>query len=107
MDRELVNWSGSVRLSPDQIESPRDENELVDAVRRAAVQGRRVRVAGALHSSSRIILGDDVLISTEHLKGVVAVDRSVCEATVRSGTLIGEAGPSLREAGLAMHTVGD
>jgi FAD/FMN-containing dehydrogenase len=107
MEPEWTNWSGSVRFRPARVERPRDEEELSAAVRRAADEGRRVRAVGALHSSSSIIHVDDVLVSLDRLTGVIATDPDTREATVRPGTKIGEAGRALREAGLAMHTVGD
>lgn len=42
MAKEWVNWSGSVRTHPAVAERPRDEGELVAAIRRAAESGRRV-----------------------------------------------------------------
>jgi FAD/FMN-containing dehydrogenase len=107
LEQEWANWSGSVRFRPAVVERPRDEGELCGAVRRASDAGRHVRAVGALHSSSSIIRADEVLVSMERLTGVVATDRDACQATVRPGTKIGEAGRALREAGLAMHTVGD
>jgi FAD/FMN-containing dehydrogenase len=107
MELEWVNWSGSIRFRPERAELPRSEEELCEVVATAARQGRKVRAVGALHSSSPIIWSDDVVVSLERLRGVTAADRSTRQATVLSGTRIGEAGPILREAGLALHTVGD
>jgi FAD/FMN-containing dehydrogenase len=107
MTSEWNNWSGSVRFRPSRVERPRNEDELCAAIRRAAEEGRQVRAVGALHSSSSIIRTNDVLVSLERLAGVVATDRESYKATVLPGTKIGDAGQALREAGLAMHTVGD
>lgn len=107
MQREWVNWSGSVRFQPSRVEKPKDEAQLMEAIRRAAAEGCCVRPVGALHSSSSIIQADDVLVSLENLKGLVTSNRQACEATVLPGTLIREAGKALRNVGLAMHIVGD
>lgn len=107
MQREWRNWSGSVQFRPARVETPRSEAELVKAVRRAAAEGRYVRPVGALHSSSQIIHADDVMLSLERLSGVKTTDLKAGEASVLPGTLIREAGKTLRRAGLAMPIVGD
>jgi FAD/FMN-containing dehydrogenase len=107
MQREWVNWSGSMKFRPGRVERPKSERQLVRAIQRAAREGRCVRPVGALHSSSPIIQADDVLVSLEHLRGLVAADKGTGEATLLPGTLIREAGQALRKAGLAMPIVGD
>lgn len=40
MQREWSNWSGSLRFTPRKIETPENEELLVDLVRQAAVENR-------------------------------------------------------------------
>jgi FAD/FMN-containing dehydrogenase len=101
------NWSGSVRFTPSRIAEPRSEEELAQIIRDAAERGRVVRVAGKGHSSSPLVVTDDVLVSLTHLCGVESHDSERCEAVVRGGTVIRDAGAQLRERGLALHNTGD
>lgn len=69
-----------------------------------------MRATAARHSSAESLLcaDDQTLISLERLAGVVDGDPAAHEATVRPGTLIGDAGVALRrDYGLSLHTVGD
>lgn len=107
MQREWVNWSGSLRFVPGEIARPRSEEDAAKIVRHAAEQRRVVRVAGAGHSSSPLVQTDDVLLSLEHLQGVESHDASRCEAVVRAGTILKDAGEDLFAPGLALHNLGD
>ncbi|NLG48497.1 MAG: FAD-binding protein [Chloroflexi bacterium] len=107
MAREWVNWSGSLRFTPERIETPDSEQAVAAIVQRAAEQGRTVRVAGRGHSSSPLVQTDDTLASLERLQGIESVDTAAHEATIRAGMTLQDAGEALFEAGLAMHNLGD
>lgn len=107
MTNEWQNWSGSLRFTPQNLEKPRDEDDLVKIVRRAAGEGRCVRVVGAGHSSSALVETDDLLISLEKLQGIVSHDNDRHQATIRAGMILNDAGKALREVGLATHNTGD
>jgi FAD/FMN-containing dehydrogenase len=104
---EWSNWSGSIKFSPQRIETPASEDELAALVREAVHQGRRVRVVGAGHSSSPLVETPELLISMEKLTGLVSHDSAASEAVLRAGTRIEDAGKALLDAGLAMHNTGD
>ncbi len=107
MPQEWSNWSGSLRFTPDSIETPRDERHLAELVQRAAAAGRTVRVVGAGHSSSALVKTDDVLISLERFQGLVAHDSNTHRATLRTGMTLHEAGQKLLDVNLALHNLGD
>jgi FAD/FMN-containing dehydrogenase len=106
-DDEFTNWSGNVRFTPSRTEAPRDADDVRDLVRRAREEGKHVRVAGSGHSFTPLLETDGVLVSTEHLHGVVGVDHDRMEATIQAGTEIGELGPTLREDGVTLIQLGD
>jgi FAD/FMN-containing dehydrogenase len=104
---EWTNWSGSIRFSPQRIETPESEDELAHLVREAASQGRHVRVVGAGHSSSPLVETPELLISMEKLTGLISHDNAASEAVLWAGTRIEDAGKALLDLGLALHNTGD
>ena len=104
---DWANWSGSLRFRPGRIETPADEEALCAVVGGAADDRRTVRVVGAGHSSSPLVETHDVLVSLERFRGLESHDRDRCEAVVRAGTTVHEAGRELRQVGLSLHNTGD
>ncbi len=54
MQREWINWSGSIRFTPKSIKTPENEEMLVDLVGQAVASQRNGRVVGSSHSCSQI-----------------------------------------------------
>jgi len=104
---EWVNWSGSLRFSPSRIERPGSEEEVRQIVKRSCERGEVIRPVGAGHSSTPIIETEDVLLSLDGYRGLVGYDEERCQATVRAGTTLKEAGGFLADVGMAFHTLGD
>jgi FAD/FMN-containing dehydrogenase len=100
-----ANFSGRVTCKPARFARPRDESELVAAVR--AADGRGLRVAGTGHSFTPLCACDGTLVSLDDFQGVTAIDRARRQATVRAGTKLHALGEPLLAAGLAMANMGD
>jgi FAD/FMN-containing dehydrogenase len=98
-----TNWVGNQSFSPAAVVEPRDEDEVVRAVRQAA----RVRVAGAGHSFTPIVETDGTLLDLAAMRGVVGTDAVRRRATARPATLIRDFYEPLWEAGLALRNQGD
>lgn len=79
----------------------------MQAVGRAAAENRSVRVVGAGHSHSPLVVTDDLLVDPTQLSGVVAIDAGAMRVKLRAGTRIADLGAPLREAGLALRNQGD
>ena len=105
--QEWVNWSGSLRFTPDLTAEPESEDELAGLVRRAAAEGRTVRPVGMGHSSTPLMQTEDVLVSLEKITGLVSYDTEGQEATLKAGTMLHDAGRALHEVGLALWNYGD
>ena len=105
--REWHNWTGNVRCTPAEWVRPRDEEQVAEAVSRAAAAGRGVRVAGSGHSYSPLVATDGTLISLERLSGIQSVDEQRSEVTVWAGTRLKALGDPLWERGFAMENLGD
>ena len=57
------NLSGSVRSTPTDILFPASEEEIVDLVKKASREEKKIRVIGSGHSFSRIVEIDEILVS--------------------------------------------
>lgn len=94
-------------FNPGEIFTPESEEEIIQCIQQAKEQGRKVRVAGAGHSSTALVKTDDILISLKHFKGVEAPDPEKNRASVLAGMTVKEAGKDLHRYSLAMHNTGD
>lgn len=104
---EFVNWSGSLRFTPGVHARPRDESAVCRIVEGAADRGQIVRPVGRGHSSVPLARTDDVLLSLEHLVGLVRADPEGLRARLLPGTDLEHVGRDLAAHGLAMENLGD
>ena len=102
-----TNWVGNQTCHPAALLRPRDEGEVVAAVRDAIAAGRNVRVAATGHSFTPVCLTDGVVLELADLAGVLDVDPERRRATALAGTTVGALGEPLWEAGLALANQGD
>lgn len=102
-----TNWVGNQTCHPAAMLRPRDEGEVVAAVRDAIAAGRNVRVAATGHSFTPVCLTDGVVLELAGLAGVLAADPERRRATALAGTSVGAFGEPLWEAGLALANQGD
>lgn len=101
------NWSGSVACAPAGLPRPKSEPELAALVRRAAGEGRSLRVVGTGHSFMPLVATSGYVASLDEWAGIEDVDPSRLEATVRAGTKLGAFGKELLALGLATANLGD
>jgi L-gulonolactone oxidase len=99
------NWAGDQVCAPAAREEPGSEDELIEAVGRAAAAGRRVRVAGSGHSFTDIALTDGVQLSLRRMNRVLESDGPLVR--VQAGIRLRELGVELARRGLAMENLGD
>ncbi len=101
------NWAGDERCVPARRAYPASIEELSAAVSSARRDGLRVRVAGAGHSFSDIVLTDGLLLGMERMRRVLDVDRSSALVRVQAGITIRELSRELAGHGLALENLGD
>jgi FAD-linked oxidoreductase len=102
-----TNWSGSVSCNPKEIVYPERLEHLTGIVVDANRTRRRIRVAGAGHSFTRLVESDDIIISLDRISGIVSTDDKQSRATVWAGTRLKDLGESLFKVGLAQENLGD
>ena len=98
------NWGGTVRFRPASLERPRDLDELQGVIRRAAAQGKRVRVMGAGHSWSPLVQTDGVLVDLRHFQHRTVDERGM--ATVGAGVRLSALNDFLDERQRALPNLG-
>ncbi|HEY5945143.1 MAG TPA: D-arabinono-1,4-lactone oxidase [Kofleriaceae bacterium] len=96
------NFGGNVRFTPRVHAAPRSVDELATIVRKA----KHVRAVGAAHSWSPAIVTDDTLVTLDHMRGVIALDRAAKQVTVQGGMRLRELNAYLHREGFALANLG-
>src|SRR4051812_13993716 len=101
------NWAGDQHAAPAvRVRAARRE-DVVDAVRRAAREGRSVRAVGAGHSFSDIALTNGYQVSLDGMDRVLDADRGAGLVRVEAGITVHALSRRLDELGLALPNLGD
>jgi FAD-linked oxidoreductase len=103
----FVNWAGDQRCAPAEIARPRNRDELVATIARAADAGRTVKVAGSGHSFTEAALTDGVLVQIEGLNRVLESDAESGLVKVEAGIVLRDLNEQLHRRGRAMANLGD
>ncbi len=101
------NWAGNQQCTPQRIDHPASEDDLVRGVREAAAAGQRVKVVGAGHSFTGIALTDGRLVKLDRYGELLSVHRENRTATVQAGITLSQLNEALDAHGLAMENLGD
>ena len=101
------NWSGCHSSALESLSFVRSEADAAALVRSCQQVGRTLRVAGAGHSHSPVVLNDQVIADPSGLAGIVSVDSEAGQAWVRAGSSIYSLGIQLHDHGLALRNQGD
>jgi FAD-linked oxidoreductase len=96
------NWSGVQHAYPVARVAPKNEAELVAALKTAVAP---IRPVGAGHSFTALVPTTGTLVSLDALSGIIAWEGD--EATVAAGTRLGALGPALAGKGRAMANLPD
>ncbi|MDB5387051.1 MAG: hypothetical protein JWM11_2697 [Planctomycetaceae bacterium] len=102
----ITNFGRNLKFRPRDVYTPRDEQELLAVLEQ--LRGRKIRVAGRLHSWSRVVATDDALIDLRHFNSVRIERRSEQDwALIGGGCQIKRALSELEsQAGMTLPTIG-
>ncbi|CAM1345153.1 D-arabinono-1,4-lactone oxidase [Tenacibaculum amylolyticum] len=103
----MKNWSGNIQWKPNQIAYPSSEEEIQNLVLKALETQKKIRVIGSGHSFTSLCSTSHILISLDKYQGVIAIDQTKKQATVRGGTKLELLGELLFRENLAMENLGD
>jgi FAD/FMN-containing dehydrogenase len=101
------NWSGSLKFTPGELKKPDGEQELLNIFQKALDEKQKIRVVGAGHSSSPLVVTSQLLISLENFKLIDRIDRENNTAWTGTGLTVKECGTNLLEHKLSFHNTGD
>ena len=79
------NWAGNQAMAPAQVLHPGSTEEIANAVKEAAVAGRRVKAIGSGHSFTSIGLTDGALLQLDRHNRLLSVDQTARQVTVEAG----------------------
>ncbi|MEH7402662.1 D-arabinono-1,4-lactone oxidase [Gottfriedia acidiceleris] len=101
------NWSGSVKFKPIQVLYPSSIDEVVNLVKKANSENKKIRVVGSSHSFTPLISTNDYLMSLDNLNGVISINKEEQIAEVWAGTKLEQFGNELYESGYSQENLGD
>jgi FAD/FMN-containing dehydrogenase len=104
---EWTNWSGSLKFNVSQFYKPASEEELQQLVRDCYINGKKLKLAAAGHSSSPLVQTPDTLVHLHHFKKLQHVDAEKQTVTFQSGITVHEANSELQKLTLALFNTGD
>ncbi len=103
----MKNWAGNIQWNPEVISYPSTEQEIQKIVQDAAHHKQKIRLIGSGHSFTALFQTKDVLMSLDKYQGVVSLDTSKYQATVKAGTKLNILSDTLHKAGMGMENLGD
>jgi FAD-linked oxidoreductase len=101
------NWAGLTSVTPTEVRTPRDTDDVVAAVDRARERRTTVKMPGTGHSFTGIAAPEGIMLNPTQLVGIVAVDRDAMTVTALAGTPLRVLNASLEALGLSLHNMGD
>jgi FAD-linked oxidoreductase len=101
------NWAGNQTCAPAAVEHPGTEDELAQVVKRAAAEGRTVKVVGSGHSFTDIACTDGVQVQLDRYGDILECDAQSGQVTVEAGATLGLLNERLWGMGLAFPNLGD
>src|SRR5262245_38495558 len=102
-----TNWGGTASCRPAEVEHPTSEEDIVAALKRAAVAGERVKVPGTGHSFTDIACTGGRMLLLDRYDKVLEVDVAAGTVTVEAGITINALAEELARNGLAFPNLGD
>lgn len=103
----MKNWSGKINWHPKQLLQPSSEKEIQTIIKQALNNKQNVRVVGSAHSFNPLWVTNEVLINLDNYQGLIKVDKTAMQATIKAGTKLYALGDLLFKNGLAMENLGD
>lgn len=103
----MKNWAGNITWDPGQVALPSSEGAILDLVRKAINDNRKIRLIGTGHSFTALCATDEIAVSLDNYQGIVSVNKEKHQATVKGGTKLNVLGELLFAYGMAMENLGD
>lgn len=102
MANHVVNYDGSITVSPQQLVYPKTVDEIQAIMRDTVHYPSPVRATGSYHSLTPCASSDGTMINMSKMAQVVAIDATGMTFTAQAGLQIIDASKALRAQGLQM-----
>ena len=96
---------GTIYFNHESLRTPATKEEIVEVVKSASKDGRKIHVVGSGHSWSHVAHSTDMLLSLHNYAGVVSVDVQEKRITVQAGMTFHTLNAVLDQHGLAMKNL--
>ena len=97
----MFNWAGNLAYSTDQLESPDDQDTIIDLVRKHD----RLKPLGTRHSFNRIADSKHRHLSLDQLKDDINISQDKKTVSFNAGIQYGILANKLQEQGYALHNL--
>jgi hypothetical protein len=104
MGADIVNYDGSITMTPQRVVRPTSVSEIQEVLRDTARYPSPVRAMGSCHSLTPCFATDGTLIDMRGMDRVVNIDASKNTFTAQAGLQIVKASDALRERELQFFT---
>jgi hypothetical protein len=105
--KKWENCIGNQQVAPFRLLRPTTLEEIVEIVKLAEAENRKVRAVGSGHSFSDIALTDDYLLDTHGLNKVLTLDTEALKENAKSSTLVEiECGITIADVNNALDSLG-
>lgn len=105
--KKWSNWARTVECTVEGILYPKSEKEVLEIIKTAKANNKRIRVVGAGHSFSPLVETSFYIVSLQKMSGLISVNKEAKTALVWAGTVIKDLGELLFEHGLGQLNLGD
>lgn len=102
----VENWAKDVAFEPTEWATPTTVEEVRALVQRARREGKTIRTVGRLHSSTEIIVANEICLSTERLDRILEIDEAAGRVVVEPGVTLRALVTALEARGLALENTG-
>ncbi|CAD0095512.1 unnamed protein product [Aureobasidium vineae] len=86
----LSNWNEEIKyeVADTKFKTPRSISDVQSIIKDAAQHNEKVRVIGAMHSTTQCMVGSGITISMKNMAEILSVDEENMTATVQAGVTI-------------------
>src|SRR5687767_5606059 len=104
MPHTIVNYDGSIKMTPQQVVRPKTVEEIQEVLRDTARFPSPIRAMGSCHSLTPCFATDGTLIDMKGMNRVIEIDEAGKTFTAQAGLQFVEASDALRERDLQFMT---
>jgi FAD/FMN-containing dehydrogenase len=105
-NHKFQNWDRTLGCMPRRYFQPSSESEVCELVREISHARETLRVVGAGHSWSPLVVTEGNLMNLDHLNQLYSTDADKLQVTVGAGIRLKDLNDLLAQQGLALANIG-